>query len=443
MHIIKFLKLPKSRVSIRLFRVVFGLYFFVALITTVVQLYSVYVNEEKSVKDEVDQLFHVLSPALTSALWDFNTTGIDTVVEGLFSTHSVSGLSIQGDYEVKKGFVLNPLSRKMELYQGDKSIIAKEHQPLKLYAYNYPLTYKIEGQGKKDLGRMTIYSDSDIVFQRSEHIFIATIINAIIKTLFLWLIFYFSIHYIISRPLIETTESINHFNPSINKTLLSHRKSCIQTLISRKDELGVLVRAFLDLKVALQNEKKKLLKHQSSLEDIVRQRTKELEQLATHDHLTGLYNRKAFDDQLCQCQVNSSSSNKFVLCFIDLDKFKGINDQFGHLAGDFVLVKVSEIMQVYTRNDDFVARVGGDEFGIIFKSSNYDEVINRSESIRKIIEDSTFNWQGKSLSLAVSIGLSRVIRKGLNVEHILHEADSACYTAKSSGRNKVCTYTEH
>jgi diguanylate cyclase (GGDEF)-like protein/PAS domain S-box-containing protein len=172
-----------------------------------------------------------------------------------------------------------------------------------------------------------------------------------------------------------------------------------------------------------------------------RELSRELRYQATHDLLTGLMNRYAFDQEL-QAALKSSHRNgsHHVLCYLDLDQFKLINDTCGHMAGDEVLKQVTSVIHNQLRSQDMFARLGGDEFGILLSNCPLDKAQEIAERIRCSIHDFRFPWEEKVFDLRVSIGLVPITDNAESMTELLSAADVACYTAKDRGRDQIYTY---
>jgi diguanylate cyclase (GGDEF)-like protein len=155
---------------------------------------------------------------------------------------------------------------------------------------------------------------------------------------------------------------------------------------------------------------------------------------ASHDPLTELHNRRAFERNLNDV-INDNAHNYF-LCFIDLDYFKTINDTCGHSAGDKILISVAKILISNTRIYDTVARLGGDEFAILIKGCPVEKTLQIANNIRNNIRDLTYHWEGETFHLSASIGVAPKIAES-TITDLLHSADVACSLAKNSGRNSV------
>lgn len=161
---------------------------------------------------------------------------------------------------------------------------------------------------------------------------------------------------------------------------------------------------------------------------------------ATHDELTKLNNRIGFQHTLEELFENRTPKTHHVLLFMDLDKFKVVNDTAGHLAGDEVLKDIATLLQEKTRKNDFLCRFGGDEFGLILKDCD----INTAKNIAKKLIDSvleySFFWEGKKFKIGLSIGIAPIDSTSISPTTVLSNADSACYRAKDLGRNRYHIY---
>jgi len=172
----------------------------------------------------------------------------------------------------------------------------------------------------------------------------------------------------------------------------------------------------------------------------------QLQHLASHDPLTGFFNRRAFESKTKEKLENVKCyQDTCCLMYMDLDQFKIVNDLCGHTAGDVLLKNLSHrlLNQVNNLNgDQVIARLGGDEFGILLSNTNLNQGQIIAEEFRQSIESFLFMWEGKRYSLGVSIGLVEVCPFHHSVEQLLVMADTACYKAKDLGRNRVHTFIE-
>ena len=171
-----------------------------------------------------------------------------------------------------------------------------------------------------------------------------------------------------------------------------------------------------------------------------RGRAQQLAWQALHDPLTGLANRARFVEKLSQ--VSRKPNAEHVVCYLDLDHFKVVNDTCGHAAGDELLRQVATLLRTNIRRSDLLARLGGDEFGLII----YDCLPARAHEIAcelcEAIQKFRFLWHSKVFSIGVSIGLVPIPREGAPTTRLMSLADAACYAAKNKGRNQVQVYSK-
>jgi len=171
--------------------------------------------------------------------------------------------------------------------------------------------------------------------------------------------------------------------------------------------------------------------------------SKELNYRASHDYLTGLKNRLFFENQL-EKTLEEIEINKVPCClmYLDMDKFKIINDTCGHHAGDEVLRQIATILTDNVPATSMVARLGGDEFAIILPDNGLIDAEKLAQNIINVIGKHYFLWEGHNFTLGVSIGLAEVTDFCRGGVHALSCVDSACYSAKQSGRNRIHVYEE-
>jgi len=169
----------------------------------------------------------------------------------------------------------------------------------------------------------------------------------------------------------------------------------------------------------------------------------ELAYQAAHDQLTGLPNRREFERSLNQLLHRANRARgSHALCLVDLDQFKVVNDSFGHLAGDALLVRLSEQMQACLRDGDLLARLDGDEFGILLKHCSKDTAIEVIERLRSVISDFSFRWEEQAITISASIGLVPLDERYQDAPTLLQRANIACHEAKDQGRNRVQVHSD-
>ncbi len=162
---------------------------------------------------------------------------------------------------------------------------------------------------------------------------------------------------------------------------------------------------------------------------------------AMHDSLTGLINRREFEKRLERALANSRERNlSHILCYLDLDQFKIVNDTAGHAAGDELLKQVGGMLSGLFRQRDTLARLGGDEFGLLLENCRLEQALNICNEILARVHNFTFTWKGSSFQVGVSIGVVPITGEKESVGQLLSQADIACYSAKDLGRNRIYVY---
>jgi diguanylate cyclase (GGDEF)-like protein/PAS domain S-box-containing protein len=162
---------------------------------------------------------------------------------------------------------------------------------------------------------------------------------------------------------------------------------------------------------------------------------------ASHDALTGLINRREFDNRLhAALQSAQRGEGSYALLYIDLDQFKVVNDTCGHQAGDRLLRDVTGVLQTRVRATDTIARLGGDEFGVLLEGCTPEQATRIADHARQAIRDFRFVWGTSTLSVGASIGIVQIRADTENVANIMSAADIACYAAKDAGRNRIHVY---
>jgi diguanylate cyclase (GGDEF)-like protein/PAS domain S-box-containing protein len=163
---------------------------------------------------------------------------------------------------------------------------------------------------------------------------------------------------------------------------------------------------------------------------------------ATHDGLTGLINRREFERRLEEAiESGHRGESQHVLCYLDLDRFKVVNDTSGHLAGDSMLREVAKVLRDAVRDSDTVARLGGDEFAMLLIGCPLEKARQIADDVTRAVGDYRFVWKDKIFNIGVSVGLLELSRESGSLEEILAAADSACYVAKKQGSGRVAVYS--
>ncbi len=168
---------------------------------------------------------------------------------------------------------------------------------------------------------------------------------------------------------------------------------------------------------------------------------RELAHSASHDALTGLPNRAWFEKRLREAsEAARLHGHSGALCFIDLDRFKIVNDTAGHGAGDVLLRELGHVIRHQVRTDDLLARLGGDEFALLLKDCTVDQAEQVCQKIIDAIRDRRFPWEGRIYDVGASIGIAAIDMDAPPMGELMSRADVACYAAKAAGRSRVSVY---
>ena len=216
------------------------------------------------------------------------------------------------------------------------------------------------------------------------------------------------------------TRPINSISRAVQRFASEHHTELLET--RRSDEIGTLARRFVQMQDQISAQMRELERsHQ------------EMELLARHDPMTGLPNRRLFQERLDEALARAQrSARHFAILFIDVDKFKHINDRFGHEAGDQVLKVIAQRLLQHTRKVDTVARMGGDEFVVLLDSTESQQ--NIAAFANKLIDNvhQPIPYDGSLLEVRCSMGISQYPDDGATANELLSKADTAMYQAKSA-----------
>ncbi|MHB8494220.1 MAG: EAL domain-containing protein [Casimicrobiaceae bacterium] len=179
------------------------------------------------------------------------------------------------------------------------------------------------------------------------------------------------------------------------------------------------------------------------IQDMSRERryAAQLSNLASHDALTGLLNRREFEQRVRAIVDRPADDGaQHAVLYLDLDQFKVVNDTGGHAAGDELLRQIGALLRPKLREGDVLARLGGDEFGVLLPHCPPAPALRIAEALRKSIVDFRFAWRNRAFTIGVSIGLVNLADAPHTLASVLSAADAACYLAKDKGRNRVQVY---
>jgi diguanylate cyclase (GGDEF)-like protein len=203
---------------------------------------------------------------------------------------------------------------------------------------------------------------------------------------------------------------------------------------TRNDELGHLTEVFDQMAERLRRNHAEIM----AANEAMQQQNQVLATLSITDSLTGLYNRSKLDsiltDELARFK---RTQRQFALLMLDIDHFKTLNDSYGHITGDEILVAVARILLQSIRSIDYAARYGGDEFIIVLVETSADLALKTAERIRSQAENMRYRANGSTINVTVSMGIVQCRQDDMTTTALLARADHALYEAKGAGRNRA------
>jgi diguanylate cyclase (GGDEF)-like protein len=233
---------------------------------------------------------------------------------------------------------------------------------------------------------------------------------------------------------------LREFNRPLDRLLdvtteISRGELPILRKIKPRNEMDYLSNQFSDMLQALRDK-----------QSVIDNAQNKLEELAITDTLTSLYNRRYLLDVFPKLQAQAQrDANKLSAIMIDLDHFKSINDNYGHLAGDQCLREFSAVMRNQSRQNDYLFRLGGEEFLILTLGDGLEGVMALAEKIRHAVEKTFVYYEGQRIGMSVSCGISTLTPEDNQqgaLSTMLKQADTALYEAKHTGRNRSIVFTE-
>lgn len=397
----------------------------------------------------VSRLMQSNEPAAVEAVWTLNAALAEGVVKGLVGFRPVVAASVRtssgtvlADFRTDDGGSHNTLG---PLFRGLANLMFGAAREVRI-ALPSP-DPKFTGV----IGYLAVTVAPEVIaggfIRRSVLVVLSGVVRNVALAVLLFSVFYV----MVSRRLTRLTEAVVSINP---------RKLAPDTEMSLRqrsgDEFEVLGDAMADVVAAGRGYMTEVLEARHALvvanrtlEDRVRQRTRELESavgalenLAVTDSLTGLHNRRFFVDVLGKAMSlrRRNPNDGFAVLMADLDLFKNVNDTHGHAAGDQVLREMSEILRFSARESDTVARLGGEEFAVLMPEANAEQAAQLAERVRTAVEERATTFRNQAINVTVSIGVAEASDSLDTADGLLHAADMALYQAKEEGRNRVVVF---
>ena len=294
---------------------------------------------------------------------------------------------------------------------------------------------------EKELAQVTLRSIGDAVITTNIDAQIQ-FLNPIAENLTGW-----RVEDAIGRDLVDVFRVINEDTrmPVVDPVARCLREGCVVGLANH----SILIRrdgrefSIDDSAAPIRNRKGEIVGTVLVFHDITEERRLSLQVAhdAMHDSLTGLVNRREFERRLEGALVSTKERNlSHVLCYLDMDQFKIVNDTAGHAAGDELLKQVAVLLSGLFRQTDTFARLGGDEFGLLLENCQIDQAQVICNKILAKTRDFSFMWDGNNFQAGVSIGIVPINAEKESVDQLLSQADIACYSAKDLGRSRYYVY---
>jgi len=425
------IKLEKS-ITVKLIRIVFGIYFALVLGITSAQALFEFYNSKQMISDELKTIELSSVSALKNALWALDTSQIESIAKGMLELKIVKGLTIsneEGNNIISEGVVSN--------HQG-------------LFFHSFLITYQLPKDIAVEpvyLAEVKIFSDNLTVFERIEARLYSFVSSAIVKTTILWLLLLWAFKKYLLTPLALFEKAARRI--SLTKT----KNETISLGIKDANELKLIEFAFNEMIATIDEQKQQLISQEKTLVDIVTQKNKELEHivesrtrelqlsndklltLANTDVLTGLNNRRYFFDlgeKLLAMAHRAKQPLSIIMC--DIDHFKIINDTHGHAIGDLVLVEFSQLMSSLLRESEVLARIGGEEFAILAINSDIEAAVALATRIHTSLNN---NNHKVDIQFTISMGVATCHADDKTIDPALQRADERLYHAKDNGRNRI------
>lgn len=408
-------------------RVVFVIYLSVTFVVTAAHFFAEYDRTQERILAELQELEKTVHKSFETNLWQLSYPQLDALSQGLVGMPIVEGIE-----------VIDPHGKTIVSMRGYLSDV----KPFSLFYIDKPLQWVLNGQ-IIPLGKIRLYSSSNVIFDRVLFGFSLIALTAIVKLSVLWALFLWAFRRFLAVPLERLMSQV------VTLQLEHIGDQRIDLGVADQNELHQLQDRFNVMLDTLECDRKTMLQaereRQNWLEKEVASRTEELvdmnlklAELSETDHLTGIRNRRSFFIQ-SQTLFDLAVRQKQPLCFLllDLDLFKLINDQYGHVVGDKVLCLFTKTVAAQLRKTDVLGRVGGEEFAVCLPDTELDGGHLLATKICQAVAKNPFECDGLVIDFTVSIGLVVRTDEDNEVSQLFQKADAKLYQAKENGRNCV------
>src|SRR5690554_900652 len=373
---------------------------------------------------QLESKMQVISGSVISSLLFHDVLAAQSQLSSLAQDKNIIYASI---YDEQKSFFANYASRQHYTRPN-----FEEYSPGIYRTNNYIELVKEISYDGETIGYLFLVEDtSEISRQVQRHAMIT--LSVFIMSLLLAYLLSMLLQRWLSRPLNDVVKMMNHITTS---------KDYNQRLKNRSnDEIGQLISSFNTMLDTVKQRDDKLRSHGEELEDLVSLRTRQLHQRSNYDSLTKLPNRHFLIEQLeHQIYIAQQDNSQIAVLFLDLDRFKVINDNLGHAIGDQLLKTVAQRLTAVVSNKDNVARWGGDEFIIFLTNISGTEAINQLIQRITVEVEKVIQLANRDFHISTSIGVSLFPEHGKDALTLLKNADISMYHAKAMGAGSHCYY---
>lgn len=402
------MKLPKlSSLKVRLFLIVFTSTAVIGGCTMLLMFFIAFQNKLQEGEQQINQLMDTVEYSAAIAGYSSNKEIANDVIKGLMRSDNVCQAR---------------LYNKAGLDVSEKKYASIDLCP-EVITHNLRSPF----DDKEIIGYLETRMDSSLIKKNAFHQAVQLALSLLALVILPGLVIWMSIARLITIPIHHLSNQLHQITPGTNARVSSISGQKEDEIVQLVHDVNHLLDVVED---TLNEERKQRL--------LIKEMKQKYQHLAHHDLLTGLPNRSLFADRLQQMLAHAKrSSSQGALIYLDLDKFKPVNDTLGHNIGDLVLMAIAQRLQSAVRESDTVARIGGDEFVVLLPviESRLD-ASTVAEKIRLALEQ-PFEINGHTIQIGCSVGIAIYPEHGEDEISLMKNADTAMYQAKQKGRNNV------